>query len=130
MFEPAEVNLIRSLHRVGRRLTILKLMYQSYDLIVSRILQRQRFVKNTTAPLVSQLPFAIDDGNYFNISRGTEDSIPPCEDKVTNVCLTSSAVFRFERLLDRIRLYALNEIQECLPEKESLVLMVGLDPSQ
>ena len=103
-------------------------MYQSYDLIVSRILQRQRFLKTTTTPLVSQLPFAIDDDDSLNISRGIEDSIPPGEDKVTNVCLASSGVFRFERLLDRIRLYALNEIQDCLSEKESLVLMVGLDP--
>jgi hypothetical protein len=130
MFESAEVSLIQSLHPVGRRLTILKLMYQSYDLIVGRILQRQRFVKNITTPLVSQLPFAIDDGDSFNISRGIEDSIPPCEDKITNVCLASSAVFRLERLLDRVQLYALNEIRDCLAEKDSLFLKVGLDPYQ
>jgi hypothetical protein len=124
MFESAEVNLIRSLHLVGRRLTILKLMYQSYDLIVSRILQRQRFLKTTATPLLSQMPFGVDDDECFRISRGIEESVTPGEDKVTNVCLTSSAVFRFERLLDRIRLYALNEIQDCLAEKESLVLMV------
>jgi hypothetical protein len=126
MFESAEVNLIQSLHLVGRRLTILKLMYQSYDLIVSRMLQRQRFLKSTATPLMPQVPFAIDNDDCFHFNGGLEDFTAHGEDKATNVRLTSSAVVRFERLLDRIRLYALNEIQDCLAEKESLVLMVGV----
>ena len=59
-------------------------------------------------------------------TEGLKISPPHGEDKATNVCLTSSAGVRFERLLDRIRLYALNEIQDCLAEKESVVLMVGI----
>ena len=38
--------------------------------------------------------------------------------------LSSAASVRFERLRDRINLYALSEIQECLDEKESLVFLV------
>jgi hypothetical protein len=46
------------------------------------------------------------------------------EDMSLGVRLSSSAIVRFERLLDRIKLYAISEIDECLTEKESLVLMV------
>jgi hypothetical protein len=46
------------------------------------------------------------------------------EDMPLGVRLSSSAIVRFERLLDRIKLYAVSEIDECLTEKESLVLMV------
>ena len=39
--------------------------------------------------------------------------------------LSQAAIVRFERLLDRINLYALSEIQECLDEKDALVFMVS-----
>ncbi len=42
------------------------------------------------------------------------------------VPLSPTATVRFERLLDRINHLALNEIQECLDEKESLVFLVRL----
>lgn len=42
--------------------------------------------------------------------------------------LSSAATVRFERLRDRINLYALSEIQECLDEKESLVFLVRRTP--
>lgn len=42
--------------------------------------------------------------------------------------LSSAATVRFERLRDRINLYALSEIQECLDEKESLVFLVCWTP--
>ena len=41
------------------------------------------------------------------------------------VALASTATVRFARLKDRINLYALSEIQECLDEKESLVFLVS-----
>jgi hypothetical protein len=77
MFESAEVNLIQSLHLVGGQLIILKLMYQSYDLIVSRMLQRQRFLKSTATPPMPQLPFAIDNDDCFHFNGGLEDFTPP-----------------------------------------------------
>ena len=39
--------------------------------------------------------------------------------------LSPAVTVRFERLLDRINLYALPEIQECLDEKDGLVFLVG-----
>lgn len=41
MFETADMNLLKSLHLVGRQLTVLKLMYQSYELIIHRILRHR-----------------------------------------------------------------------------------------
>ena len=40
--------------------------------------------------------------------------------------LATGAAVRFETLRDRIRLYALSEIQECLDEKDALVQVVGV----
>ena len=47
-------------------------------------------------------------------------------DVVLGTTLSSSAIVRFQRLGDRIDLYVLSEIQQCLDEKESLVFMVSL----
>jgi len=40
------------------------------------------------------------------------------------VSLSSAAKVRFERLKHRVQLYALNEVHECLDQKDSLVMMV------
>lgn len=45
-------------------------------------------------------------------------------DQSYGVSLSPAAVVRFERLRDRIKLYALSEIQDCLDDKESLVFLV------
>lgn len=50
----------------------------------------------------------------------------PPETQTLGVPLSSTATVRFERLLDRINHLALNEIQECLDEKEALVFLVRL----
>jgi gluconate kinase len=42
MLERARVELIDDLHRLGRQLGVLKRLYQSYQLIVNRIVKRQR----------------------------------------------------------------------------------------
>jgi len=42
MFDRAKVDLMGSLHLIGRRLAVLKRIYQSYDLIITRVLERQR----------------------------------------------------------------------------------------
>lgn len=138
MFEAAEIDLIKKVHNVGRQLTVLKLMYQSYELIVSRLLYRQRSVRH--ADLGSLAP--MDQGHYHNVARGGDDASTPSmhlqmaqselmyldEGSGLGVKLSLSAVVRFERLLDRIKLYALTEIDECLKEKESLVFMVTVAP--
>ncbi|KIX01597.1 uncharacterized protein Z518_09323 [Rhinocladiella mackenziei CBS 650.93] len=139
MFEAADVSLIKQVHDVGRQLTVLKLMYQSYELIVSRLLHRQRSTKDANIG-----PLSAGNGSHFHDIRiyhdtaasqlAQDEHIFLDEDSMHSVKLSFSAVVRFERLLDRIRLYALTEIEECLKEKESLVLMnfnlVALKESQ
>ncbi|KAK5274203.1 hypothetical protein LTR96_000803 [Exophiala xenobiotica] len=128
MFEAADVSLIQQVHNVGRQLTVLKLMYQGYELIVSRLLHRQRAA--TQAEIMSMSP--ADPRRLNNVQSYHETPASQLdqsdltildEDSGLSVKLSLSAVIRFERLLDRIRLYALTEIEECLKEKESLVFM-------
>lgn len=130
MFDAAEVSLIQEVHDVGRQLTVLKLMYQSYELIVSRLLYRQRSNKDVDVGGLS--PRSTSHSHNIRIVHDTAASQLAQDEHVyldegsdLSVKLSLSAVVRFERLLDRIRLYALTEIEECLKEKESLVFMVG-----
>ncbi|KAI1627359.1 hypothetical protein EDD37DRAFT_259469 [Exophiala viscosa] len=133
MFEAANLELIKQVHNVGRQLTVLKLMYQSYELIVSRLLYRQRSPRQSDFGTLA----TVDQGRYHSVAGGDHASSTPAthlqmpqsepmysdEGSGSSVKLSLSAVVRFERLLDRIKLYALTEIEECLKEKESLVFM-------
>lgn len=122
MFTKPQVPLIQRLHQYGRELAVLKRMYQSYALIIDRILDRQK-------PLYSS------SGQSSSLSGGHGEAMR-LEGQVTSQLqtfgapLSSAASVRFERLRDRIKLYALSEIQECLDEKESLVFLVDLSPVQ
>lgn len=127
MFAKPHVTLINQLHQYGRELAVLKRMYQSYALIIERVLSRQKPVNIVPARGsdrqdridMSQLPQESD-------ARSQEKVSHPARAEILGVPLSSAATVRFERLLDRINLYALSEIQECLDEKESLVFMVYL----
>ena len=120
MFTKPQVPLIQRLHQYGRELAVLKRMYQSYALIIERILDRQKPLHSNTANPSSK--------------SGRQDEALILEGQVTSKIqtfgapLSSAATVRFERLRDRINLYALSEIQECLDEKESLVFLVHLSP--
>lgn len=103
MFEKAVVARIQQLHETGRQLAVLKRMYQSYALIIGRIVSR-----HGTPTEVNQQGPSAGDG----------------DDETFTAPLTAKAIVKFERLKDRIELYALSEIQECLDEKESLVFLV------
>ncbi|PGH33540.1 hypothetical protein GX50_03612 [[Emmonsia] crescens] len=137
MLERAQVQLIDDLHRLGRQLAVLKRIYQSYDLIVNRVLKRQRLLREevrNSQPGNMHHPHPHQQqqrGSHFGLdflSRGDTwkanvfDEMNPNE--LGGIQLSSAAVGRFERLLDRIRLYALSEIDECLAEKESMTFMV------
>ena len=127
MFGAAEVGLVKQVHDLGRQLTVLKLMYKSYELIVSRLINSHRIAKDTRHASLSP-SHELDlrrskDFSAWQFAR--QDEVVFDDDSGSNVKLSSSAVVRFERLLDRIRLYALTEIEECIKEKESLVLMVS-----
>jgi hypothetical protein len=126
MFERPGVDLIDSLHSTGRQLTVLKLMYQSYELIGTRLLQRDRTKRDHTCLQQQHLPFGHSQNNSLSedlMNQNTSDVLS-IEFSSSRVRLSPSAAVRFQRLVDRVRLYALNDIEECLNEKESLVFMV------
>lgn len=131
MFQTADVKLIQSLHQVGRQLTVLKLMYQSYDSIVTSLLHRHRVMRNATG---RRDTFNTETNHYTrqnslrseHLDEEAEEAMDPLsagDDSGRSVRLSVGAIVRFERLVDRIRLYALSEIEECLAEKSSLDFM-------
>lgn len=109
MFETADMDHVKSLDLVGRQLTALKLVYQSYELAIHRILKHS---------MVAYREDWESDDVARTHGRGNSPSMQ------SGMTLPTAAVDRFERLLDRIRLYALTEVEECLRQKESLVFMV------
>lgn len=137
MFKAADVSLIELLHQLGRQLTVLKLMYKSYESIIRRIVQRRRSyqqpiqepangIHNSNAWYNTAVPgaFAFDSSSVNPLAYEQSPIIPGGISKAHRVTLASPAVFRFERLLDRIQLLAQTEIDECIREKESLTFMV------
>jgi hypothetical protein len=133
MFEVAKVDLVDNLHTIGRRLAVLKRVYQSYEQMITRILQRQRLLRDEARKEAKGQPEprpAIFHGHHDlneprpNLYYTSTMQLHTSEDMPLGVRLSSSAIVRFERLLDRIKLYAISEIEECLTEKETLVFMV------
>lgn len=137
MLEVARVDLVDRLHQIGRRLGTLKRVYQSYDQMITRILQRQRLLRDEMRqdakaqpePRSALFPTDQDHNEHRPSLYYTSTTLlHTSEDMPLGVRLSSSAIVRFERLLDRIKLYAVSEIEECLTEKESLVFMVCAAP--
>lgn len=95
MFLRPSVPLVEDLHQVGQQLAVLKRMYESYSVIIDRLLENQSLHSSDT----------------------------PSNDPRLGVRLSRAALVRFERLKDRIQLLALSEVQSCLDEKESLVFL-------
>lgn len=129
MFGAPDVDLIHSLHQVGKQLVVLQSMYQSYELIINRILYRQRISDSamhrpaTLQRVGSLQPQSQIDYEMLDNVDGAHLEFEDRSD--TNVGLSPAAIVRFERLLDRVRLYALTEIENCLKEKDELVFMVS-----
>lgn len=117
MSRKPEVKHIQGLHHIGQQLAVLKKIYQSYGLIIDRILERQKPVDLSSS---SQL---------LQEDLGGNKAVITAQNRTYAVPLSSAATVRFERLRDRINLYALSEIQDCLDEKESLVFLVRFHPS-
>ncbi|KAK2777054.1 hypothetical protein FQN52_003237 [Onygenales sp. PD_12] len=135
MLDRAQVELIDDLHRLGRQLAVLKRIYQSYELVVNRIVKRQRLLREEARGANNnnhhhQGHHSHGSGTFgFDfLSRNDTMQSGSFDDMNSNdlggVQLSSAATGRFERLADRIRLYALSEIEECLTEKESLTFLV------
>ena len=115
MSKKPEVKHVQNLHHIGQQLAVLKKIYQSYSLIIERILDRQKPVdmSNSTHLLQEEL--------------SSSKSLLTAQTQQFAVALSSAATVRFERLKDRINLYALSEIQDCLDEKDNLVFLVCLE---
>ncbi|KAJ5493979.1 hypothetical protein N7463_010066 [Penicillium fimorum] len=129
MLERPIVDLVNELHWLGRRLAVLKRLYQSYELIMRRLLQRQRMLRDEArsaqpAPITYGTTFGdmeFLDMHQSSVVSNTAYHNP--NEKSVGVQLSSTAVARFERLADRINLYCLSEIENCLNEKESLTFL-------
>ena len=131
MLQRPEVGLVDELHWLGRRLAVLKRLYQSYDLIMTRILERQRLLRDEprqggNGPSTS---FLVDPDPYDPLRSMSQSALSTLDrHKPGGVALTSAAVGRFERLQDRIKLFCLSELDACLGEKESLTFLVSSCP--
>ena len=127
------VELVNELHWLGRRLAVLKRVYQSYELIMWRLLQRQRLLRdearsNRPPPPPFTVGTTFGESDFAELRQPTLQSSLSCIsifDTSVGVQLSSAATARFERLLDRIKLYCLSEIEACLVEKESLTFLVS-----
>lgn len=123
------VELVDELHWLGRRLAVLKRVYQSYELIMRRILQHQKVLRDesrTNRQPPMSLGATFNETDFADLRHGLGNGHFGTADKAVGVPLSSVAVTRFERLTDRIRLYCLSEIESCLVEKESLTFLVCL----
>ncbi|EEA20476.1 conserved hypothetical protein [Talaromyces marneffei ATCC 18224] len=128
MLTKPNVDLVDDLHWLGRRLAILKHLYQSYELVITRILQRQRVLRDEAAQIRRENRRNTNVSNDLEFPDPAHTSFSMADvsrpyDYTAGVQLTSAAVGRFERLADRIRLYCLSEIETCLTEKETLTFM-------
>ena len=129
MFQAADLKLIQSLHRTGQQLTCLKRVYQSYSRIIAHLLERHKLEAEQPTLRQSGQPLTLSSPSLFPGSELTASMDTLVQDpegtygRIGGIRLTQAALFRFERLLDRIKLLALAEMEECLEEKESLVLM-------
>ncbi|KAI9372478.1 hypothetical protein BJX61DRAFT_442380 [Aspergillus egyptiacus] len=128
MLDKPVVDLIDELHWLGRQLAVLKRLYQSYELIMTRILQRQRLLQDESRSNQPKFSFGhtfpdaeVHEGRKMTMQSSVNVWTAP--DTSVGVPLSPAAVARFERLLDRIKLYCLTEIDSCLTEKESLTFL-------
>ena len=121
MLVTANLNHVDQLHHIGRQLALLKRVYKSYEFIIERVLKKQEV---TLASLKNSRVLS-GAASLESSHPGIHSSTPliPESDSLLGVSLSSAARVRFERLKDRIILYALSEIQECLDQKDSLVMM-------
>ncbi|KGO68267.1 Small GTPase superfamily, ARF/SAR type [Penicillium italicum] len=129
MLERPVVDLVNELHWLGRRLAVLKRLYQSYELIMRRLLQRQRMLRDEArSSQPTTIPYGATFGDMEFVNMRQSSVVSNCSfyniaEKSVGVQLSSTAVARFERLVDRINLYCLSEIENCLNEKETLTFL-------
>jgi hypothetical protein len=118
MLTKAELQHVDRLHHLGCQLGVLKRVYQGYNLLIDRLLGKREV---TLASL--QNSHVLQSGAESMANSQPHGNL--AEDlSLLGVALSSAAKVRFERLQHRMQLYALNEVTECLAQKDSLVMMV------
>ena len=124
MTDSANVEDVTTLHRIGRELSVLRAVYRGYQSIIERLVQKSRYERSQGSVI---------DAVNFNTSTdqttGDKNSIDYIDAAQSNIQLTRGVIARFERLLDRINLVAIAEVNECLKEKDDLVMMVFITPA-
>ena len=136
MFDCAELKHVHQLHHFGRQLAILKRIYESYNLIIRRITNGPQQTMNGPQPTPNTQPISrtisCKDSMYDTTrdAGNMEEATFAYQSGATAIAygvpITPAAAVRFERLKDRISLYALSEIQSCLAEKDSLMTLVRM----
>lgn len=119
---------ISRLHRLARQLATLKRMYETKKIIIDNLLYRQENSLSKSHTKVADVGPAPPSPSIIPASPPTPGWVPgplgPLGDPdILGVPLSPLAVAKFERLRDRVKLYALGEIDDCLAEKSELVSM-------
>jgi Mg2+ and Co2+ transporter CorA len=124
MLIKADLTHIDQLHHIGCQLAVLKRVYHSYMLIIERVLKKQEatLASLKNSHIMSGAESFTSEVVPPTVNPSTGPMVPEA-DSLLGVSLSSAAKVRFERLKDRILLYALSEIEECIAQKESLVMM-------
>ncbi|KAI9779114.1 MAG: hypothetical protein M1816_003737 [Peltula sp. TS41687] len=138
MLQTADLDYINQLNHIGRQLAVLKRIYEGYKIIIDRMLEGQKIeaaamAGTATLPATEQtLVQSTDSVQQLTTEMSARRPVPfpvpslmPGSEPRAQFgpTLTLEATVRFERLRDRIKLYVLSEIQDCLDEKESMAMM-------
>ena len=121
MFQSATLDHVHKLHSLGHQLGVLKRMYEGYNLIIERIIYRPRQLN--TGPV--RVGYTKETDKDSSGDKSGQIELGKMQAEEYGVPITSAAALRFERLKDRITLYALSEIGSCIDEKNSLMAMVS-----
>lgn len=112
---------IDRLDRIGKELGVLRRHYEAYNRLIVRVLEP---MAPTNASLEnSRVVSESSDARSVDTVRGI--GVVTAKRSSLGVSLSSPARVRFARLKDLIDLYALNEIEEYLKQKDSLVSLVS-----
>ncbi|EOA82120.1 uncharacterized protein SETTUDRAFT_142102 [Exserohilum turcica Et28A] len=111
----------------GATFDIISQREHGYELIIERVLRKQEAtlasLKNSHILSGAASLASSAHQQMMHDTMALAGPLVPETDSLLGVPLSSAARVRFERLKDRIVLYALSEIQECLDQKDSLVMM-------
>ncbi|KAF8538530.1 hypothetical protein BDD12DRAFT_841972 [Trichophaea hybrida] len=115
MHKDPQLSHLSKLHRLSRQLATLKRMYETKKIIVDNVLNRQ---EQSHSKKTGQVQKWVDerDPNDPSISYAATMG----DSDVLGVPLGPLSVAKFERLRDRIKLYALGELEALLLEKTEL----------